>query len=351
MKVFKLSPSHKIGGAIVLLVSLNSVFTAFGLWNTLWAPGLAINFGVIVLLADEFGRIIPISSCKAYERGLSILFPLLLLVAWEFAVMAGLLNPRWFPPPSKILWALWRMASSYDTFTKTSLLGRPWLIPDVFARSGWSGVWGLFRESHVLLTLFRVFAGFFGGVLPGILLGVLMGMNRTIRMMLDATLSAIYVLPKIAIFPLMMIIFANPFGEGPKIAVVAIASFFLAAINTMTGVRDIDPVYLESGRNYGAHRWQLFWHVIIPGALPVIFAGLRLALGTAIITTVAIEFVRAKQGAGFLILYYWEILATDKMYASLVVVMILGVVLSYGLQWLERRIMPWKKEHQKTRGK
>ena len=104
-----------------------------------------------------------------------------------------------------------------------------------------------------------------------------MGMNRTIRLMLDATMSAIYVLPKIAIFPIMMLIFANPFGEGPKIAVVAVASFFLVAINTMAGVRDIDPVYIESGKNYGANRWQMFFHVIIPGAMPVIFAGLRLA--------------------------------------------------------------------------
>ena len=175
-----------------------------------------------------------------------------------------------------------------------------------------------------------------------------MGMNRTVRLMLDTTMSAIYVLPKIAIFPIMMLVFANPFGEGPKIAVVAIASFFLVAINTMAGVRDIDPVYIESGKNYGANRWQMFWHVIIPGAMPVIFAGLRLALGTAIIATVAIEFVQARKGAGFLILYYWEIMVPEKMYAALVVVMVLGATLSYGLQWVERRIMPWKREEHKA---
>jgi ABC-type nitrate/sulfonate/bicarbonate transport system permease component len=202
-------------------------------------------------------------------------------------------------------------------------------------------------ESHLLTTLFRVFSGFFFGALPGIVLGVFMGMNRTVRAMLDSTMSAIYVLPKIAIFPIMMLIFANPFGEGPKIAVVAIASFFLVAINTMAGVRDIDPVYLESGRNYGANRWQMFWHIIIPGALPVIFAGLRLALGTAIIATVAIEFVRAKKGAGFLILYYWEIMVPEKMYAALVVIMALGASLSQSLQWVERRVMPWRRDGQK----
>ena len=162
----------------------------------------------------------------------------------------------------------------------------------------------LFAESHVLATLGRVFAGFIIGAVPGVLLGIFMGMNKTVRLMLDTTMSAIYVLPKIAIFPIMMLVFANPFGEGPKIAVVAISAFFLVAISTMTGVRDIDPIYIMAGKNYGAKRWQMFYHIIIPAALPVIFSGLRLALGTALIVIVAIEFIRAKKGVGFVTFYY-----------------------------------------------
>ncbi|MGB1287799.1 MAG: ABC transporter permease, partial [Aggregatilineales bacterium] len=204
------------------------------------------------------------------------------------------------------------------------------------------GVQSLFNESHVFATLMRVFIGFILGATPGIIIGMAMGMNQTIRNMLDTTLSAVYVLPKIAIFPIMMLIFPDPFGEGPKIAVVAISAFFLVAINTMTGVRDIDPVYIQAARNFGAKRFQLFWHVILPGALPVIFTGLRLALGTGLIVTVAIEFVRAKIGVGRVILYHWEILSTEKMYAGLLMTMILGVVLTYGLQWIEHRVMPWR---------
>jgi NitT/TauT family transport system permease protein len=167
-----------------------------------------------------------------------------------------------------------------------------------------------------------------------------------VRTMIDATLSAFYVLPKIAIFPIMMLLFPDPFGEGPKIAVVAISAFFLVAINTMVGVRDIDPVFIEAGRNYGADRWQMFRHVIVPGAMPVIFAGLRLALGTALIVIIAIEFVRAKTGVGFLTFYYWEILSPDKMYAGLVVVMLLGVALTALLKWVERLVMPWSRERE-----
>ncbi len=326
----------------------NLALTFLDLWHSFWVIGLLVNFVFIVLLLEDIGRQIPARYKEVYERSLAWSFPILLLISWELIVKAGILSPRWFPPPSKVARALWNLSFSYDTFTKTSLFGRPWLIPQKFVEDGLAGVLTLFTESHILTTLFRVFTGFFLGALPGIVVGVIMGMNRTVRLMLDATMSAIYVLPKIAIFPIMMLMFSNPFGEGPKIAVVAIATFFLVAINTMAGVRDIDPVYIESGKNYGANRWQMFWHVIIPGAMPVIFAGLRLALGTAIIATVAIEFVRAKKGAGFLILYYWEIMVPEKMYAALVVIMVLGVLLSYGLHRIEKQIMPWKREEQKT---
>jgi ABC-type nitrate/sulfonate/bicarbonate transport system permease component len=279
-----------------------------------------------------------------YSRALAVGFPLLLLAGWELVVRAGILSADWFPPPTRIASALWDLATKYDEFNKTSLLGRPWLVPQRLAADGLPGVAALAAESHLLATLERVFLGFLIGAAPGIVLGVVMGVSRTVRTMIDATLSAFYVLPKIAIFPIMMLVFPNPFGEGPKIAVVAISAFFLVTINTMVGVRDIDPVYIEAGRNYGANRWQMFRHVIVPGAMPVIFAGLRLALGTALIVIIAIEFVRAKTGVGFLTFYYWEILAPDKMYAGLVVVMILGVALTAGLKLIERLVMPWSRE-------
>lgn len=347
MKRLQWSDIWKYSLPALIFVCWNLALWLLDLWHSAWFIGLLVNFVFIVLVFEGIGRQIPVRYRKMYERALAWSFPALLLISWELIVTAGILNPRWFPPPSKVARALWSLSVQYDTFTKTSLLGRPWLIPQKFAESGWSGMLSLFTESHILTTLFRVFTGFFFGALPGIVVGVIMGINRTVRLMLDATMSAIYVLPKIAIFPIMMLAFSNPFGEGPKIAVVAIASFFLVAINTMAGVRDIDPVFIESGKNYGANRWQMFWHVIVPGAMPVISAGLRLALGTAIIATVAIEFVRAKKGAGFLILYYWEIMVPEKMYAALIVIMALGVLLSYGLHCVEKRIMPWKQEDQK----
>ena len=328
---------------LIFLALWNLAFFIFGWWKGSWYIGLGMDFAIIVILLEHLGRHIPAKKQPLYERALSIGFPILLLLAWELLVRGGVLKALWFPPPSQIVRAIWDLSVTYEKFTQTSLLGRPWLIPSAFRAEGWAGVRALMAESHVLATLMRVLAGFLLGSIPGLILGAFMGMNRTVRVMLDPVISAVYVVPKITILPLMMLIF-SPFGETYKIVTVAIAAFFLVLINTMTGVRDIDPVYLEAGRNYGASGSKLFWHVIIPGALPVIFAGLRLALGTALIVIVAVEFVRAKKGVGYITWYYWEVMQTHNMYAGLVVTMILGVLLTLSLQWIQRLVMPWQRE-------
>jgi ABC-type nitrate/sulfonate/bicarbonate transport system permease component len=332
-----------IWALLAALTAWNGLFFLAGLWQPLWWAGLFGEFVLIAVLAERVGRLVPARRRSAYEKTLAFGFPVLALIAWQLIVDAGILSETWFPQPTRIAAALWELTTSYDRFSGTSLFGRPWLAPEAYREHGVAGVWGLFAESHVLATLGRVAAGFVIGAIPGVLLGIAMGIDRTVRLMLDTTLSAVYVLPKIAIFPIVMLMFADPFGEGPKIAVVALSVFFLVTINTMAGVRDIDPIFLMAGHNYGARGLSLFRHVIIPAALPIIFAGLRLALGTALIVIIAVEFLRAKQGVGFMTFYYWEILAPEKMYAGLVVVMGLGVLLTYVLQWVERRVMPWQR--------
>ncbi len=325
-------------------VSFNVLALGLHFWQDYWALTLGTNLLLWVIIAERLGRFIPLRFKPLYDRALAFSFPVIILLSWEILVKTDVINARWFPAPSSILKALWDLTVNYDRFNKSSLIGRPWLIPQEWQDHGTEGVKTLFRESHVYATLSRVFLGFIFGALPGIVIGMAMGMNATVRNMLDMTLSALYVLPKIAIFPIMMLLFPNPFGEGPKVAVVAISAFFLVTINTMTGVQQIDPVLIQAGKNYGANRWQMFRHVILPGALPMIFSGLRLALGTGLIVIVAIEFVRAKIGVGRVILYYWEIMSTAKMYAGLFVTMVLGVVLTYGLQSLERVVMPWQRK-------
>ncbi|MGE0252982.1 MAG: ABC transporter permease [Alphaproteobacteria bacterium] len=337
--------SHWRGTAalVTALLAWNAAFFAAELWTPLWWLGLFGSFVLVVVIAERIGRTVPPRGRAAYERTLAFGFPVLALICWQLIVDANILSPTWFPQPTRIAQGLWELTVNFDRFSQTSLLGRPWLIPRLYDEHGLAGVWSLFTESHVWATLMRVMVGFVLGAIPGVLLGVVMGVNQTVRLMLDTTLSAIYVLPKIAIFPIVMLMFADPFGEGPKIAVVALSVFFLVTINTMAGVRDIDPVLIMAGRNYGAHGFALLRHVILPAALPIVFAGLRLALGTALIVIIAVEFLRAKQGVGFVTFYNWEVLVPEKMYAGLVVVMLLGVLLTWMLQWAERHAMPWQR--------
>jgi ABC-type nitrate/sulfonate/bicarbonate transport system permease component len=270
------------------------------------------------------------------DRVLSIGFPLLLLALWELIVRIGWLDARFFPAPTTVAEALWKMTAKGDLF------GKLWLLPGMIAEGSWSGVQKVLVEGHVWVSLYRIFAGFVLGAIPGIVLGVLMGMSRSLRVALDPVISAVYVLPKIAILPLVMLIFG--IGETSKIVIVAVSSFFLVLINTTVGVRDIEPIFFEAARNYGANRWQLFWHVIIPGALPVIFAGLRLSLGTALIVIIAAEFVAAQYGLGYLIWFSWQTLLVENMFAGLVVVMVLGALFTGGLQFIEHKLMPWERE-------
>lgn len=341
------TPGTQDRRVIVMLVAAlvlgHAALGVTGLWRD-WAwPAIGISFILLVLICERIGRIVPARGRNLYERSLALGFPVLVLCVWQLGGDFGLINRIWFPPPSEIAKALWDVTVKYDRFSETSLLGRPWLIPQQWREGGFDAVGVLLGESHLLATVGRVLAGFLLGAIPGILVGVVMGVNQTVRLMLDTTLSAIYVLPKIAIFPIVMLMFADPFGEGPKIVVVALAVFILMAINSMAGVRQIDPVYLMAGRNYGANPWQLLRHVILPGALPVIFAGLRIALGTAMIVIISVEFLRAKQGVGYMTYYYWEVLVPEKMYAGLVVVMLMGVCFTAALYWLQRRLMPWEK--------
>ena len=279
-------------------------------------------------------------NVETRDRLLAIGFPILLLLLWEIAVHLGWLDARFFPAPSAVVAAL------VNLIIKGELLGKLWLLPGLISAGDWAAVLKVFAEGHLWISLFRIFAGFVLGAVPGIALGVLMGTNRTIRIALDPVLSAFYVVPKIAILPLVMLIFG--IGEISKIIIVGIAAFFLVLFNTITGVRDIESIYLEAGRNYGANRWQLFRHVILPGALPFIFTGLRLSLGTALIVIIAAEFVAAQYGLGYLVWFSWQTLLTENMFAGLVVIMLLGILFTSGLHALERRLMPWQREERRV---
>jgi ABC-type nitrate/sulfonate/bicarbonate transport system permease component len=118
---------------------------------------------------------------------------------------------------------------------------------------------------------------------------------------------------------------------------------YLVLINTQAGVRAIDSIYLDVGKNFGASRWMMFWDIALPGALPMIVAGMRLSLGIALLIIVTAESLAAKSGIGYLIWTSWQVFQVEKMYVGLLVSAILGVVTVLLLNWLERWLIPWKR--------
>jgi NitT/TauT family transport system permease protein len=247
------------------------------------------------------------------NRARYILLPLLsltvILVVWEICGRLGFLNPLFFPVPTRIIAA------------------------------GISMLLDGGMQANLSVTLFRVFAGFLIGTIPGILLGLLMGASERTRLLLDPVVAALYPIPKLAIFPLLMIIFG--IGETSKIAAVAIGCFFLVLINSMAGVRNISRVYFEVAENYGASRWQLLTRIILPASLPLVFTGIRLALGTSLIVVVGVEFVSANYGIGAMIWNAWETFEIEKLYVGIFLCALLGLLFTVVLKKAEERITPW----------
>jgi NitT/TauT family transport system permease protein len=187
-----------------------------------------------------------------------------------------------------------------------------------------------------------VFAGFLAGSLPAVAIGLLMAMFKPVRIFVDPLIAAIFPIPKIALMPLLLLAFG--FGDASKIALVAIAVFFPVVVNTYTGAANIEKIYWDVARNYGASQTVMFTRIVFFGALPTIFAGLRIALAVSFIVLVASEFVASKLGIGYMIWNSWELLQVDIMFVGIVAVGILGLISTVILQEIERKVIPWKAE-------
>jgi len=140
--------------------------------------------------------------------------------------------------------------------------------------------------------------------------------------------------------PLLLLAFG--LGDASRIALVAIAVFFPVVINTYAGAANIDKIYWDVARNYGASPTVMFSRIVLFGALPTVFAGLRIALAVSFIVLVASEFVATKSGIGYLIWNSWELLQVDVMFVGIVTIGLLGLVTSVLFAEIERKAIPWK---------
>ena len=172
-----------------------------------------------------------------------------------------------------------------------------------------------------------------------------MGSIRLARTILDPLIAFLHPLPKLAIFPLFLVLLG--IGEASKIAVVAVTAFFPMLLNTLVGVEQIERSYWEVAANYGVKGFVLLRRLIVPGSLPMALVGLRLAFNNGLILTIAVEMLSAQQGLGVQIWLAWQTLRIGQLYATLVVIALLGYGFNFLLSRTATWLVPWQYHFEK----
>ncbi len=233
-----------------------------------------------------------------------------MLLIWETAARAGLISRLFFPAPSIILSALARMTIS----------GK--LAVDL----GW--------------TLYRMLLGLASGGSLGLALGLLIGWSPVAHRLTGPLIAAIHPMPKLALLPLVLILFG--IGERSKVVLIALTAFFPMLVNSMAGVQQIDALTWEVARHYQARGWALLRRVIWPGSRPLVWVGIRLAVNMALLMTTAVELVTARQGLGAAIWLAWQTLRVEELYATLIIIALLGLGTNWVIEQLSACLIPWQ---------
>ena len=192
-------------------------------------------------------------------------------------------------------------------------------------------------------SLLRALPGFVIGSALGVALGLAAGIARSFDEMLSPLVFLTYPVPKIVMLPVFMLWFG--IGDLSKVLIIALACFYPAFINAYYGARATRRILFWSARNMGASEAEIFRRVVLPGALPQIFAGLRVALALSFIVMFAAEMINARSGLGHLIREAENSLRFDLMYVSLLTIAILGYAGDRLLRFLRRYFMPWEESH------
>ena len=233
-----------------------------------------------------------------------------LLALWELVTRTGWVPPLFLPSPLGVLAAGVEMVQSGELLT------------------------------HVATSLGRILLGFGLGALGGVAVGLAVGVFSLAEAVGTPLIAATFPIPKIALLPLLILWLG--IGEASKVAVITLGVFFPMAINTYAGVRHADPLLLRAAVSFGAGRWSLVRKVMLPSALPMIFAGLKLGAGTSLLLLVAAEMIAAASGIGFLVLHAQNLMETTKLMVGIVLLSLLGVCSHWLLTRLERAVIPWR---------
>ena len=245
------------------------------------------------------------------------LLPLAILLGWETASRAGLIAANVLPAPSAVAEAFWRLLLSGE------------LIENIW------------------ISALRALSGFAIGGTIGFAFGLANGLSRLSRGLTDTTLQMVRNIPHLALIPLVILWFG--IDEEAKLFLVALGVFFPIYVNTLLGIQSVDPQLVEMGRTYGMSRVQLFRRVILPGALPAIFTGLRYALGIMWLTLIVAETISASSGLGYMAMQAREFLLIDVVVLSILIYALLGKLADALARLMERLSLQWHPAFQTPR--
>jgi NitT/TauT family transport system permease protein len=196
--------------------------------------------------------------------------------------------------------------------------------------------------SNLTMSLTTLAAGFVLAVLIGIVVGVLMGRFRAVEHFLDLYVNALMSAPTTAFIPVLILWFG--LGVQSRIAVVFLFAVFVIIINTMTGVKQVDRVFVEMARSFGAREKEIFFKIILPAATPAIMAGVRLGMGRAVKGMVTAEMLLTLTGIGAMIMQYGSAFATDSLFAVILTILMVAMITMKLVQWVDRWLTGWKVE-------
>jgi ABC-type nitrate/sulfonate/bicarbonate transport system permease component len=243
---------------------------------------------------------------------LRLLSPVGVLLAWELASRWGFLNALLFPPPSRAIADLAELMSS-----------------------------GYLAEA-LYASLFRVVCGFSIAVMVGVALGAAMARIRLVNDLLDPLVELLRPISPLALFPLAILWFG--IGDGSKIFIIALAASFPVILNTFAGVRSIDANLFRASRSLGASEFEIFKGIVLPGSLPHIFTGVRLAWGISLIVIIAAEMIGSTEGVGYMVLEAQQTFRTERVFAGIFVIGLIGFATDLGFRRLRRVLIPWYRE-------
>jgi sulfonate transport system permease protein len=262
----------------------------------------------------------PAHRPAAVSVALRVVLPVALVAVWWFATRPG------GPVPPQVL-----AAPGQVWTTLTELIGDGVL---------WDNLSASLQRAGIGLAI--------GGSI-GLGLGLLTGFAKLGEELLDPTMQMLRTIPFLALGPLFIVWFG--IDETPKVVLIAVATAFPLYLNTYAGVRSVDRRALEAGRVFGLSGWQLVRKVVLPGALPNLLVGLRVALGVCLLGLIFAEQINTVQGIGYLMTSAMAFFQTDVMVVCIVVYASWGLLADLAVRVLEHVLMPWRRAHARTRAK